>query len=308
MDDPNAKSPDATKRQANGHGVAMKGTKDRVEELGKELGLTEQQKKEVETIFENERKDLRAVMGDKSLNKEQKLKKIDVVLQATEDLLSKVLTPEQRKKYAEIKADIHEDRQGFAEKNIERISEELGLTDKQKKAITPIIENETKDLLAVMGDKSLNRKQKLEKIDVILQATKDRLSKILTPEQQKKYDKIKMDIHEGKQDFAERHIERMSEELGLTDKQKKDITPIIQSEMNDMRAVTSDKSLSKEQKMKKIDVIRQATRERLSKILTPEQMKKYADETQVHAREKKAEQAGQGREDSRQKPADSNSK
>ena len=306
-DDPNAKSPKAVKEDAKGHRGMRDSIEDRVEELNKELGLTEQQKKEVRSIFENERKDLRVVMIDKSLTKEQKLKKIDAILQITKEQLSKILTPEQQKKYAEMKADAHENRQEFAEKHIERISEKLSLTGQQKKDITPIIESEMKEMRAVTSNESLAKEQKWKKIDAIHQTTKERLSKILTPEQQKKYAEMKADAHENRQEFAEKHIERISEKLSLTGQQKKDITPIIESEMKEMRAVTSNESLAKEQKWKKIDAIHQTTKERLSKILTPEQQKKYAEmENQAH--ERMADHSGEGNENRQQRPVDSNSK
>ena len=62
-DDPNAKSPKVVaKEDANGHGRIRNSINDRVEELNKELGLTEQQKKEVRSIFENERKNFQDVI------------------------------------------------------------------------------------------------------------------------------------------------------------------------------------------------------------------------------------------------------
>ena len=81
-DDPNAKSPKAAKEQAKGQGEVRDGIKDRAEELGKELGLTEQQKKEVMPILENETKDLLSVMTNKSLTKEQMLEKINAIHQS----------------------------------------------------------------------------------------------------------------------------------------------------------------------------------------------------------------------------------
>jgi len=168
-------------------------------------------------------------------------------------------------------------RDDIIKERVEELNKELGLTEQQKKDIMPILENEMKDLMPIMVNKSLTKEQKLKKINVIRQATKEQLSKILTPEQMKKYAEMNTDIHEDRQEFAERHIERMSEKLNLTEQQKKDITPIIESEMKDVRAVMSNESLTKEQKLEKINAIHQATKEQLSKILTPEQLKKYAE-------------------------------
>jgi Spy/CpxP family protein refolding chaperone len=148
----------------------------------------------------------------------------------------------------------------------------------------------------------------LEKINAIHQTTKEQLSRILTPEQLKKYAEMNTDTREDNQKFTERHIERMSEKLNLTEQQQKDITPIIESEMREVRALTSNESLTKEQKWEKINAIHKTTKERLSKILTPEQQKKYAIEMGNQAREKNAENSGEGHNNNQQKPVDSNSK
>ncbi|MFA6425255.1 MAG: hypothetical protein WCW64_03625 [Phycisphaerae bacterium] len=201
-DDPNAKSTRATTEDANGHGGMRGGFKDRVEELNEELGLTEQQKEGIKPIFENEKKDLRAVMIDKSLTKEQKWKKIDAILQRTKEQLSKILTPEQQKKYAEMRADVHGGGPEFAERHIERISEKLGLTAQQKKDITPIIESEMKEMRAVVSNEAFTKEQKWKKIDAIHQTTKEQLSKILTPEQQKKYAEMEDHTNERAADHS----------------------------------------------------------------------------------------------------------
>ncbi len=201
-DDPNANSPKAAKAEAKGHVGMRNSIEDRVEELNKELGLTELQKKEVRSIFENERKDLRVVMIAKSLTKEQKLKKIDAILQITKEQLNKILTPEQQKKYAEMKADVREEGPEFAERHIDRMSEKLSLTEQQKKDVSPIIKSEMKEVRAVMNDKSLAKEQKWEKINAIHQTTKEQLSRILTPEQQNKYAEIENQAHEKTADHS----------------------------------------------------------------------------------------------------------
>ena len=198
-------------------------------------------------------------------------------------------------------------RDGIKER-AEELGKELGLTEQQKKDAMPILENETKDLLSVMTSKSLTKEQMLEKINTIHQITKGQLSKMLTPEQQKKYAEMNTDTHDDSQKFAERHIDRMSEKLNLAGQQKKDIAPIIESEMKEVRAITNNESLTREQKWEKINAIHQATKERLSKILTPEQQRKYADEMEHQAPERNAEHSGEGHNNSQQKPVDSNSK
>jgi len=192
------------------------------------------------------------------------------------------------------------------EGRMEKLSKELNLTKEQQGKIRPILENEMKEMRTVREDSSLTPEQKREKTKAIHQTTKESINKTLTPEQQKKFAEMKEDARENRQGMAEKRIEMMSEKLNLTEQQKKDIKPIIENEMKEMRTVREDSSLTPEQRREKTKAIRQTTQAELNKILTPEQQKKYA-EMEEH-REKMAERRGEGRENRQHGPKDSNSK
>ncbi len=186
-DDPNAKPPKVEKEQAKGRGEMGERIKERIDELSKKLELTEQQKKDVKPIFENEMKEMRTLRGDLSLTPEQRREKTKAIRQTTKESINKILTPEQQKKFAGMKEDARENRQGMVGKRIEMLSEKLELTEQQKKDIKPIIENEAKEMQALRSDESLAKEQRQEKMKSIRQTTKEAINKILTPEQQKKY-------------------------------------------------------------------------------------------------------------------------
>jgi Spy/CpxP family protein refolding chaperone len=71
-------------------------------------------------------------------------------------------------------------------------------------------------------------------------------------------------------------LQQISSELNLTDAQKAQLKPILQSEVQQFQAVKNDTSLSPDQKQAKVKEIQQTYRSQMSSVLTPEQQKKWA--------------------------------
>ena len=71
-------------------------------------------------------------------------------------------------------------------------------------------------------------------------------------------------------------LQQMSTELNLTDAQKQQLQPILQSQAQEIKAVKSDASLSDDQKQAKAKEIHQNYKSQISSILTPDQQKKLA--------------------------------
>lgn len=71
-------------------------------------------------------------------------------------------------------------------------------------------------------------------------------------------------------------LQHISTELNLTDAQKQQLQPIMQSEAQELKAVKSDASLSDDQKQAKAKEIHQNYKSQMSSILTPDQQKKWA--------------------------------
>jgi Spy/CpxP family protein refolding chaperone len=71
-------------------------------------------------------------------------------------------------------------------------------------------------------------------------------------------------------------LQRISTELNLTDDQKTQLKPMLQSEVQELQAVKNDASLSPDQKEAKAKAIHQSFKSQISNVLTPEQQKKWA--------------------------------
>jgi periplasmic protein CpxP/Spy len=86
-----------------------------LERLSKELNLTDEQKEKVKPILDEQTKQMHATQEDASLNQEQKRDKMKQIHQTTHSQINDILTPEQQKKFAELKEQQKEHREGSKE-------------------------------------------------------------------------------------------------------------------------------------------------------------------------------------------------
>ena len=74
-------------------------------ELAEKLGLTDDQKAKLEPIFQKERADIKAIIDNTTLTKEQKHEQISAIREATAPQVKAILTPEQYQKWEALKAE-----------------------------------------------------------------------------------------------------------------------------------------------------------------------------------------------------------
>lgn len=87
---------------------------------------------------------------------------------------------------------------------------------------------------------------------------------------------------------AEERLNKMKTELGLSDAQVQKIKPLMEANMEKMKAAHDDASLSEEQKREKMMELKKAGAEAVAAELTPEQKAKFEEEM------KKRRQGGPG--------------
>jgi Spy/CpxP family protein refolding chaperone len=78
------------------------------------------------------------------------------------------------------------------------------------------------------------------------------------------------------QDEVKELLQKIAAELNLSDDQKAKIKPILQGEVEELRGVKNDASLSPEQKQAKSKQIHEASKSKIGEILTPKQKEKWA--------------------------------
>ena len=74
-----------------------------LEWLSKQLNLTDDQKAKLKPILEDQSKQMKATREDTTLTQDQKREKMKQVHESTHSQINDILTPEQQKKFAELK-------------------------------------------------------------------------------------------------------------------------------------------------------------------------------------------------------------
>ncbi len=75
----------------------------RLEEMSKQLNLTDDQKAKLKPILQDEAQQLQAVHNDTSLSHDQKMAKVKEIREAHKPQINDILTPDQQKKWEEMK-------------------------------------------------------------------------------------------------------------------------------------------------------------------------------------------------------------
>jgi periplasmic protein CpxP/Spy len=105
------------------------------------------------------------------------------------------------------------------------------------------------------------------------------------------------DKHAGMhhEESADQHLQMLSEKLNLTDDQKAKVKPILQDQMQQMKAVREDSSLSEEQKRAKMKSVHESMHDQINAVLTPEQQEKFK-QMQDHMQKHKGMEEGKEHE------------
>jgi len=102
-------SPDQSQTDSTGN-MHRDRVGERLEWLGQQLNLTEDQKKQLKPILAGEFKQMRAVGDDASLTQDQKREKMKQIHEASRPQVQAILTPEQQQKFAQMKEEAKERR------------------------------------------------------------------------------------------------------------------------------------------------------------------------------------------------------
>ena len=79
----------------------------------------------------------------------------------------------------------------------------------------------------------------------------------------------------SQQESAESKLQQISDQLNLTEEQKTKLKPILQDEVDQLKALKSDTTASSQDKLQKAKEIRASHKSQIDAILTPEQKQKW---------------------------------
>ena len=80
----------------------------RLQMISKELNLTDDQKTKLRPILQDEQQQMQAVHNDTSLTRDQKMAKMKDIRESHQPQINQILTPDQQKKWAEMKKEAKE--------------------------------------------------------------------------------------------------------------------------------------------------------------------------------------------------------
>src|SRR5206468_2348126 len=143
-------------------------------------------------------------------------------------------------------------------------------------------------------DKSLSPEDRQGKVRQIHEATRDQIQPLLTPDQLQNPQwgafqngaggqgearrESPMPHPEGSREVTwQERFEQFSKTLSLTEDQQQKIKPLFEAQAEQLKAVYSDTSLSKQEKQDKAQAIHSATEEKIEPLLTPDQMEKWGE-------------------------------
>jgi len=106
------------------------------------------------------------------------------------------------------------------------------------------------------------------------------------------------DKHAGMhhEESADQHLQMLSEKLNLTDDQKAKLKPVLQDQLQQMKAVREDSSLSEEQKRAKMKSVHESLHDQINAVLTPDQQAKFKQMRQEHMQKHKEMEEGKEHE------------
>jgi periplasmic protein CpxP/Spy len=82
---------------------------------------------------------------------------------------------------------------------------------------------------------------------------------------------------QGQPMTADQRLQRMTQQLNLTDAQQQQIKPILENESKQMQALREDSSLSQDDRMSKMKQIRQESSSQIKPILNADQQKQFEE-------------------------------
>ena len=204
----------------------------------------------------------------------------------------------------------------------ERFSNALNLTDEQQAKIKPFFQIEAQQFEALRDDKSLSPEDRQGKVRQIHEATRDQIQPLLTPDQLQNpqwgafqngaggqgeaRSESPMPHPEGSREVTgQERFEQFSKTLSLTEDQQAKIKPLFEAQAEQLKAVYSDTSLSKQEKQNKVQAIHSATEEKIEPLLTPDQMEKWGEWKQKgwdRAEEQNEQQSGPAQDPNEKDP------
>ncbi len=174
------------------------------------------------------------------------------------------------------------DRAAAVRERMQETARELNLTPEQTAKLQTIVRERMEKMRALRQDTSLSAEERREKFQAGREELLAEVKKVLTPEQFEKW-KARQGLMTG---GGQRPMERLQEaiqDLNLTDDQREQLTPVYLEQIEKLRDLQQDSSLSMAQKMEKLKAMRQEVAPKLKKVVHRRPVLEVGEELQPMA-------------------------
>jgi len=165
-------------------------------------------------------------------------------------------------------------RAGAMRERMQETARELNLTPEQTAKLQTIVRERMEKMRDLRQDTSLSAEEKREKLQAGREELIADVKKVLTPEQFEKW-KAKQGLQTGRGMRPMARLQEAIQDLNLTDDQMQQLTPLYTEQMEKLRDLYQDSSLTMAQKVEKLKTVRQEVAPKLKKVFTADQYSKW---------------------------------
>ena len=166
------------------------------------------------------------------------------------------------------------DRAGAIRERMQETARDLNLTPEQTAKLQTIVRERMEKMRALRQDTSLSSEERREKIQAGREELLAEVKKVLRPEQFEKW-KAKQGLPAGGGMRPMARIQEAIQDLKLTDDQMQQLTPVYLEQMEKLRDLYQDSSLSMAQKLEKLKAASKEIAPKLKKVLDSDQYAKW---------------------------------
>ena len=165
------------------------------------------------------------------------------------------------------------DRLAAARERMQEVARDLNLTPDQTAKLQSIVRERTQKLRELRQDTSLSPEEKRQKLAAARLEIIADVKKVLTREQFEKW-RTAQGLPAGRTGARLARLQEAINDLNLSEDQKEQLQPLYLEQMQKLRDLQTDSSLSLPEKLEKLKAIRQEAAPKLKKVLNADQYEK----------------------------------
>jgi hypothetical protein len=166
--------------------------------------------------------------------------------------------------------------------------QKLNLSEEQKAGLKSTNDEFRKQMQDLKKQDDITVKEWKSRMQKLRTDHKEKIKGLLTNDQKEQLKKMKTGRKERSEAMSQKRMERMKERLSLTDVQSDKLNELRTDMSGKLKALEENKSLSPDQKREQVKELMKQRKEKMSSILTTDQLKKLNEgKHQKHRRKQR---------------------